>query len=85
MGLQRGRAKRGESEKSSLLYNSNQLNIKIMSKQELNQYLIEECEYSEEDVKNMDAYDKIDAWLKYNGIIGFTSDIIQLVRVANQK
>lgn len=56
-----------------------------MSKKELDTYLVEEAEYSEEEVKNMDAYDKIDAWLKYNGIIGFTSDIIQLVRVANQK
>lgn len=56
-----------------------------MSKQELNQYLIEECGYSEEDVKNMDAWDKIDAWLSYNGIIGYTTDIIELVRAANQK
>lgn len=55
-----------------------------MTKKELDEYLINEAEYSETRVRNMNAYDKINAWLRYNGIIGFTDDIIEVVDAARK-
>ena len=49
---------------------------------ELQDYLIEEAEYNEERVKRMSKYQLVDAYLKYNGIIGYTRDILEVVECA---
>lgn len=51
-----------------------------MTKQELKNYLVDEAEYSQEEVDQMSPFELIDAWLVYNGIIGFTQDIIDLTK-----
>ena len=38
-----------------------------------------EYDYSEEDVNSMSPYELIDAWLQWEGIIGYTDDILTLV------
>lgn len=53
-----------------------------MTKEDLKDYLIEEAEYSEEDVNNMDAEELVNAWLTWNGIIGYTSDVLEVVAAA---
>lgn len=49
---------------------------------ELDKYLIEECSYTQSIVANMTPYDKVDAWLKYEGISGYTDDILKVVSIA---
>ena len=56
-----------------------------MTKKELKEYLVDEAEYSEERVNKMSNYELFDAWLRYNGIIGFTDDIIDVVNCLNLK
>ena len=51
-----------------------------MNKKQLQDLLIDEAEYDEEDVMNMDAYELIDKWLRYEGLIGWTDDIISTVK-----
>ena len=53
-----------------------------MTHEELKEYLIEEADYTEVTVNHMDAYDMLDAWLQYNGIIGYTNDIMDVVEAA---
>ena len=53
----------------------------ITTKKELDEYLINECEYTQNEVDNMDDRDKFDAYLRYEGIINFTDDIIALTKV----
>ena len=53
----------------------------ITTKKELDEYLINECEYTRNQINNMDDRDKFDAYLKYEGIIGWTDDIIALTKV----
>lgn len=55
-----------------------------MTKSELKEYLVNEAEYSEKKVEAMDKYEMVDAWLKYNGIIGFTEDIIEICKAASE-
>lgn len=50
-----------------------------MTKEELKQYLIEECEYNESRVERMTPYEMVDAWLRYEGIINYTSSIMDVV------
>lgn len=50
--------------------------------EDLKNYLVEEAEYSIEDVENMCAYDLIDSYLCWNGIINYTDDIIRVVFAA---
>lgn len=47
--------------------------------QDLKNELIDYCEYTEEEVAEMNRYEMVDNWLKYNGIIGFTDDIIKVL------
>lgn len=56
-----------------------------MNKEDLKDYLVYEAEYSEERVNKMSDYELFDAWLRYNGIIGYTYDIIDLVKCLNLK
>lgn len=45
--------------------------------QDLKDVLIDFCEYTPERVIDMSRYEMIDRYLKYNGIIGYTDDIIE--------
>lgn len=56
-----------------------------MNKEDLKDYLVYEAEYSERMVNEMSDYEILDAWLRYNGIIGFTDDIIDVVNCLNLK
>ena len=49
---------------------------------ELKSELIDYCEFTEEDVDAMSRYEMFDEWLKYEGIIGYTDDIIKMLSCA---
>lgn len=53
-----------------------------MTLEELKTYLIEEAEYNEEEVENMTAYELVDAYFTYEGVIGFTYDLLSVVEAA---
>ena len=53
-----------------------------MDKNDLTKYLVEEAGYRESIVNEMDAEELLDAYLMYNGIIGYTDDIINAVKAA---
>ena len=55
-----------------------------MNKEELKDYLIEEAEMSQAEVEDMTAFELIDSWLKYNGIIGYTGEILEVVQAATE-
>jgi hypothetical protein len=50
---------------------------------ELKSELIDYCDFTEEDVDAMSRYELFDKWLKYNGIIGYTDDIIKMLSCAS--
>ena len=41
--------------------------------------LIDYCECTEEEVDAMNRYEMVNEWFKYNGIIGYTDDIINML------
>ena len=51
-----------------------------MNKNQLQDFLINEAEYDEEEVLNMDAYELIDKWMLYEGLIVWTDCIISTVK-----
>lgn len=53
-----------------------------MTKEELKEYLVEEAEYSQEEVDNMSNYELVDNYLIYEGIIGYTQGILDIVAAA---
>lgn len=53
-----------------------------MDKDELKQYLIDEAEYTESEVNEMDSTELLDSWLQYNSIIGYTDDIKDVIEAA---
>ena len=53
-----------------------------MTKEELKEYLVYEAEYSQEKVDNMSDYELVDNYLIYEGIIGYTQDILDVVAAA---
>ena len=53
-----------------------------MTKEDLKNYLIEEAEYKEARVNDMDAYELFDKYLQWNGIIGYTEYIIDAFKGA---
>ncbi len=53
-----------------------------MDKDELKQYLIDEAEYTESEVNEMDSTELLDSWLQHNGIIGYTDDIKDVIEAA---
>ena len=53
-----------------------------MTKQELKNYLIDECEYTKSRVERMSAMDMVDRYLRNNGIDDFTEDIVCVVEAA---
>ena len=56
-----------------------------MNKEDLKDYLVYEAEYSEERVNKMSDYELFDAWLRYNGILGFTYYIVEVINCLNLK
>jgi len=53
-----------------------------MTKKELKQYLINEADKSPIQVEKMDSFDLFNAWLIWNGICGFTRNIIEVYKAA---
>ena len=53
-----------------------------MTKDELKDYLVSEAEHTEAEVESMTDFELVDAYLTWNGICGFTEDIIDVVRHA---
>lgn len=53
-----------------------------MTKDELQDYLIDEAEYDTEEVLRMSSSELVDHYLKYNGIIDYTYDILEVVAAA---
>lgn len=53
-----------------------------MDKTELMSYLVDEAEYSENEVAEMTNTELLDKWLKYNCICGFTEDIKDVIKAA---
>ena len=53
-----------------------------MTKEELKEYLVGEAEYSQEEVDNMSNYELVDNYLTYEGIAGYTQDILDVVAAA---
>lgn len=51
-----------------------------MNKKYLKDYLVYEAEYSERRVNRMTDEELFDAYLRYNGIVGYTWDIIDVVK-----
>lgn len=50
-----------------------------MTRQDLKNYLINEAEYGEAHVNDMDDTELLNSWLVYNGICGYTDDILDIV------
>lgn len=55
-----------------------------MTKQDLKEFLIEEAELDPSDVNSMDSFRLFDAWLTYEGIVGYTNQIIELYEAAHE-
>lgn len=51
----------------------------MMTKDDIINVLIDEAEYDEQEVMEMSNYELIDKWLTWEGIIGYTEDIISAV------
>lgn len=58
------------------------IKLSNIDKDELKQYLIDEAEYTESEVNEMDSTELLDSWLQYNGIIGYTDDIKDVIEAA---
>ena len=56
-----------------------------MKRTDLYIYLINEAEYSPEKVAKMSNIELLNAWLKYNGIVGYTYDIIDVLEALGVK
>lgn len=49
-----------------------------MTKEQLKCYLMEEAEHTQQELDNMSNYELLDAWLTWNGIIGYTDDLVNI-------
>lgn len=50
-----------------------------MNRIQLKEYLIDEAEYSPEEVEEMTNSELIDKWLEYEGVIGYTEEILDTI------
>ena len=50
-----------------------------MDRTQLKEYLIDEAEYSLEDVEEMSNFELISNWLEYEGICGYTAEILDTI------
>ena len=53
-----------------------------MTNQDLKSYLVREAEMSESSVERMSPRDLVKEWLEYEGIIGYTNQIIGVIEGA---
>lgn len=53
-----------------------------MDKQELKNYLVDEVEYSIDEVNEMTDFELVDNWLALQGIVDWTEDIIEVIKAA---
>jgi hypothetical protein len=53
-----------------------------MTKEDLQNFLIYEAEYSEDEVLAMSDYELVDNYLVWNGICGYTEDILEVIEAA---
>ncbi len=53
-----------------------------MSNEELRDYLVMEADWDVEEAENLTSEELVKAWLEYNGIIGYTDDILEVVAAA---
>ena len=53
-----------------------------MTKDELKDYLVCEAGHTDAEVESMTDFELVDAYLTWNGIIGYTEDIVDVVRHA---
>lgn len=49
---------------------------------DLQSYLVDEADFDVDEVLEMSPFDLVNEWLIYNGIIGYTSNIIDVVKAA---
>lgn len=50
-----------------------------MDRTQLEEYLIDEAEYSPEEVEEMSNFELLSNWLEYEGIIGWTAEILDTI------
>lgn len=50
-----------------------------MDRTQLMDYLIEEAEYNPSEVRDMSRFELIDKWLEYEGVIGYTEEIMETI------
>jgi hypothetical protein len=57
----------------------------IKTKQDIIDYLVTESDgqWKEEELQKRDGFGLVDAYLEWEGIIGFTTDIVNVVRASN--
>ena len=55
-----------------------------MTKQDLKDFLVYEAEYDKESVEKMNSKELMDAWLSWEGILGYTNQIIELYQAAHE-
>ena len=57
----------------------------MKTKQDIIDYLVRESDgqWKEEELQKRDGFGLVDAYLEWEGIIGFTTDIINVVRASN--
>ena len=53
-----------------------------MTKKELKEILVDDYEFSKENVETMSNYQLADTWLRYNGIVNYTYDILDVICAA---
>ena len=56
----------------------------MKTKQDIIDYLVRESDgqFKEEELKNMDGYGLLDAYFQWEGLIGWTSTIISVVKAS---
>lgn len=54
-----------------------------MTREELQEYLIEEAEYQPGVVESADTWHLLNMWLMYEGIYGYTSQILEVIEAAS--
>lgn len=53
-----------------------------MTKEQLQNYLIKEAEWDEDKAMNATSYELVKGYLEWNGIIGWTINIIHVIEAA---
>ena len=56
-----------------------------MTKEQLKDYLVKEAEYDREIVERMDGFHLLDSYLRWNGLLGWTYNIVDVVKAIGIK